>query len=51
LFVDYPFLRNGETKWELNGLGSALARVLNVFSPWWVSGGALWVCRKGPNRG
>lgn len=46
LFVDYPFLRHKQNKWELNRIGHSLIAVLNYFSPWFASGGALWICRK-----
>ncbi len=46
LFIDYPFLRNRGSKWELNPFGNAVRRSLDLLSPWIASGGAFWICRK-----
>ena len=46
LYIDYPFLRHNTNKWELNGPGRVLSRLLNTISPWLSSAGAIWICRK-----
>ncbi|MBI1804056.1 MAG: class I SAM-dependent methyltransferase [Ignavibacteriae bacterium] len=46
LHVDYPFFRHRNRKWELNAAGRTVKACCNLFSPWIVSAGALWMCRK-----
>lgn len=46
LYVDLPFLRNKEKKWELNLYGRLLRRIFDTVSPRLACAGLLWVCRK-----
>jgi len=46
LYADYRFLHDRHKKWELNGLGKVLSRVLNTLSPWITCAGVHYVCRK-----
>jgi 2-polyprenyl-3-methyl-5-hydroxy-6-metoxy-1,4-benzoquinol methylase len=48
LYVDYPFLRHRTRKWELNGPGMLVERILRSLSPWSTTSGTMWVCRKSP---
>lgn len=46
LYVDFPFLRSADKKWELNFFGKIIHRIFSTFSPWFVNAGTLWVCNK-----
>jgi SAM-dependent methyltransferase len=46
LYVDYPFFRHKKNKWELNYPGKLMNSIFSGLSPWTVSAGALWICRK-----
>jgi len=46
LYTDSRFLQDPVRRWELNGVGRLLDRVLGVFSPWLHCSGTLWVCRR-----
>lgn len=46
LFVDLPFLRDKEKKWELNRSGLFLNRFFHRLSPKFACAGLFWVCRK-----
>lgn len=46
LFVDFPFLRHRTNKWELNFIGKLYSRICFAISPWLISAGTLWICKK-----
>jgi len=45
LYVDWPFLR-GKEPYQLNGLGMAVKKIANRFSPWIASTGTAVVAKK-----
>ena len=46
LFTDARFLQHPGRRWELNGAGRFVQRVLGGLSPWLICSGTLWVCRR-----
>ena len=46
LYTDWTrYLGSKTVKWELNKLGKAIQRILNLFSPWLYSNGILFIAR------
>ncbi|MBU1298072.1 MAG: methyltransferase domain-containing protein [Bacteroidetes bacterium] len=46
LYVDFPFFRHKNKKWELNILGRVFNGILSKLSPWFTCAGTFWVCKK-----
>lgn len=45
VYVDLPFLRHRENRWEMNAAGKLLGRFFRYLSPWLACSSTLWVCR------
>ena len=45
LYVDLPFLRHKQQRWEMNSFGKLVDRFLRSISPWLSCSSTLWVCR------
>jgi SAM-dependent methyltransferase len=46
LYTDARFFQHPERRWELNGAGRLVQRILGGLSPWLLCSGTLWVCRR-----
>jgi hypothetical protein len=45
LYMETRFLQHPTQRWELNGAGKVINRILSRISPWLHFGATLWVCR------
>lgn len=46
LYTDARFFQHPVNRWELNGAGRLVSRILDRLSPWLHCSGTLWVCRR-----
>ena len=46
LYTDSGFFQHPVNRWELNGAGRLVNRILGGLSPWLLCSGTLWVCRR-----
>ncbi len=44
-YMDFPFLRAKNKKYELNGIGNKLEGILKSISPWICCAGTIFVCK------